>query len=209
MKSFLNALKKEVPFREASAQPTRRKQAPRSTLAAPRPALLRSNSDNNLNVNNRSPLPSPSHSPLRTLSPRRPQQQQMPSPNGTVRTMGKGAPRPPRSPSLGRLGEEARRQTSQRQPSPNRGREAFSGGIDSQGPKRKLYSAVPGKHYVVTQSYQPQAEGEIPLYKNDKVKVLSIGEGGFWEGSARGNLGWFPAECVEENIPNQAQEEKP
>uniref|UniRef100_A0A8C8ISK1 SH3 and multiple ankyrin repeat domains protein 2 n=1 Tax=Oncorhynchus tshawytscha TaxID=74940 RepID=A0A8C8ISK1_ONCTS len=189
-----------VPFREAPAQPARRKQAPRSTLAAPRPTLLRSNSDNNLNVNNRSPLPSPSHSPLRSLSPRRPQQQQMPSPNGTVRTMGKGAPRPPRSPSLGRLGEEARRQTPQRQP---RGREAFSDGIDSQGPKRKLYSAVPGKHYVVTQSYQPQAEGEIPLYKNDKVKVLSIGESGFWEGSARGNLGWFPAECVEENIPNQ------
>uniref|UniRef100_A0A674B0Q0 SH3 and multiple ankyrin repeat domains 2b n=1 Tax=Salmo trutta TaxID=8032 RepID=A0A674B0Q0_SALTR len=192
-----------VPFREAPAQPARRKQAPRSTLAAPRPTLLRSNSDNNLNVNNRSPLPSPSHSPLRSLSPRRPQQQQMPSPNGTVRTMGKGAPRPPRSPSLGRLGEEARRQTPQRQPSPHRGREAFSDGIDSQGPKRKLYSAVPGKHYVVTQSYQPQAEGEIPLYKNDKVKVLSIGESGFWEGSARGNLGWFPAECVEENIPNQ------
>uniref|UniRef100_A0A8C8MEV6 SH3 and multiple ankyrin repeat domains protein 2-like n=1 Tax=Oncorhynchus tshawytscha TaxID=74940 RepID=A0A8C8MEV6_ONCTS len=190
-----------VPFREAPAQPARRKQAPRSTLAAPRPTLLRSNSDNNLNVNNRSPLPSPSHSPLRSLSPRRPQQQQMPSPNGTVRTMGKGAPRPPRSPSLGRLGEEARRQT----PHPHRGREAFSDGIDSQGPKRKLYSAVPGKHYVVTQSYQPQAEGEIPLYKNDKVKVLSIGESGFWEGSARGNLGWFPAECVEENIPNQSQ----
>uniref|UniRef100_A0A4W5P777 SH3 and multiple ankyrin repeat domains 2b n=1 Tax=Hucho hucho TaxID=62062 RepID=A0A4W5P777_9TELE len=187
----------------APAQPSRRKQAPRSTLAAPRPTLLRSNSDNNLNVNNRSPLPSPSHSPLRSLSPRRPQQQQMPSPNGTVRTMGKGAPRPPRSPSLGRLGEEARRQTPQRHP--HRGREAFSDGIDSQGPKRKLYSAVPGKHYVVTQSYQPQAEGEIPLYKNDKVKVLSIGEGGFWEGSARGNLGWFPAVCVEENIPNQSQ----
>ncbi|KAK6317861.1 hypothetical protein J4Q44_G00111520 [Coregonus suidteri] len=108
-----------VPFREAPAQPTRRQQAPRSTLTAPRSMLQRSNSDNNLNVNNRSPLPSPSHSPLRSLSPHRAQQQQMPSPNGTVRTMGKGAPRPPRSrsPSLGRLGEEAHRQTPQRQPS--------------------------------------------------------------------------------------------
>lgn len=28
--------------------------------------------------------------------------------------------------------------------------------------------------------------------------VLSIGEGGFWEGSTRGHIGWFPAECVEE-----------
>ncbi|XP_034144200.1 SH3 and multiple ankyrin repeat domains protein 2b isoform X3 [Esox lucius] len=197
-----------VPFRESPVQPTRRQQAPRSTLAAPRPTLLRSNSDNNLNVNSRSPLPSPSHSPLSNLSPRRPQP--MPSPNGTVRTMGRGAPRPPRSrsPSVGRLGEEARRQTPQRQPSPHRGREAFSGGSDCQGPKRKLYSAVPGKHYVVTHSYQPQAEGEITLYKNDRVKVLSIGEGGFWEGSARGNVGWFPSECVEE-IPNQAQEDRP
>uniref|UniRef100_A0A8C7VYL9 SH3 and multiple ankyrin repeat domains 2b n=1 Tax=Oncorhynchus mykiss TaxID=8022 RepID=A0A8C7VYL9_ONCMY len=194
-----------VPFREAPAQTARRKQAPRSTLAAPRPTLLRSNSDNNLNVNNRSPLPSPSHSPLRSLSPRRPQQQQMPSPNGTVRTMGKGAPRPPRSPSLGRLGEEARRQTPQRQPRSvtNQGLSYILPVFSPQGPTRKLYSAVPGKHYVVTQSYQPQAEGEIPLYKNDKVKVLSVGESGFWEGSARGNLGWFPAECVEENIPNQ------
>ncbi|KAL0968782.1 hypothetical protein UPYG_G00271790 [Umbra pygmaea] len=199
-----------VPFREAPAQPPRRQQVPRSTLAAPRPTLLRSNSDNNLNVSQHSPLPSPCHSPLSSLSPRRPPpQQQMPSPNGTVRTMGKGAPRPPRSrsPSLGRLGEDARRQTPQRQPSPHRGREAFSSGPDGQGAKRKLYTAVAGKHYVVTHSYQPQAEGEITLYKNDRVKVLSIGEGGFWEGSARGTVGWFPAGCVEE-IPNQAQEDR-
>ncbi|CAJ0930497.1 unnamed protein product [Ranitomeya imitator] len=28
--------------------------------------------------------------------------------------------------------------------------------------------------------------------------VLSIGEGGFWEGSVKGRSGWFPADCVEE-----------
>ncbi|KAJ6651530.1 hypothetical protein lerEdw1_020865 [Lerista edwardsae] len=28
--------------------------------------------------------------------------------------------------------------------------------------------------------------------------MLSIGEGGFWEGSVKGRTGWFPAECVEE-----------
>lgn len=28
--------------------------------------------------------------------------------------------------------------------------------------------------------------------------VLSIGEGGFWEGSVKGRTGWFPADCVEE-----------
>lgn len=39
------------------------------------------------------------------------------------------------------------------------------------------------------------------------VPVLSIGEGGFWEGSARGQVGWFPADCVEE-IPAKATEER-
>uniref|UniRef100_A0AAR2JC27 SH3 and multiple ankyrin repeat domains 2b n=1 Tax=Pygocentrus nattereri TaxID=42514 RepID=A0AAR2JC27_PYGNA len=199
-----------VPFREAPAVCSGRGrpqqlQTGRSTLAAPR-VLLRSNSDNNLNVNKlpaaRSPSRSPS--PLRSLSPRRPQQMQN-SPNGTVKTMGRGS-RPPRSrsPSLGRLGEgDTRRHT----PHPRPSRDGFSG-ADTPGSKRKLYSAVPGRHYVVVKSYQPQAEGEIALYKNDRVKVLSIGEGGFWEGSARGNVGWFPAECVEE-IPNKANEDRP
>ncbi|KAL6480820.1 hypothetical protein MHYP_G00118530 [Metynnis hypsauchen] len=121
MKSILSALKKEVPFREAPAVCSGRGrpqqlQTGRSTLAAPR-VLLRSNSDNNLNVNKlpeaRSPSRSPS--PLRSLSPRRPQQMQN-SPNGTVKTMGRGS-RPPRSrsPSLGRLGEgDTRRHTPQR-----------------------------------------------------------------------------------------------
>ncbi|EPY88598.1 hypothetical protein CB1_000164006, partial [Camelus ferus] len=66
------------------------------------------------------------------------------------------------------------------------------------GPRRKLYSAVPGRLFVVVKPYQPQVDGEIPLHRGDRVKVLSIGEGGFWEGSARGHIGWFPAECVEE-----------
>ncbi|KAI2648450.1 SH3 and multiple ankyrin repeat domains protein 2 [Labeo rohita] len=90
---------------------------------------------------------------------------------------------------------------------PRANRDAYSG-MDTPGSKRKLYSAVPGRHYVVVKSYQPQGEGEIALYKNDRVKVLSIGEGGFWEGSARGNVGWFPAECVEE-IPSKPNEDRP
>ncbi|KAL6480821.1 hypothetical protein MHYP_G00118540 [Metynnis hypsauchen] len=99
------------------------------------------------------------------------------------------------------------KQKSHRGQVPRPSRDGFSG-ADTPGSKRKLYSAVPGRHYVVVKSYQPQAEGEIALYKNDRVKVLSIGEGGFWEGSARGNVGWFPAECVEE-IPNKANEDRP
>lgn len=113
--------------------------------------------------------------------------------------MGRGARS--RSPSLSRLGEEARRAApSQRQPSPSSHGEAV-------GTRRKLYSAVPGRHFVVVRSYTVQAEGEINLYKGDRVKVLSIGEGGYWEGSARGQVGWFPADCVEE-IPAKATEER-
>lgn len=30
------------------------------------------------------------------------------------------------------------------------------------------------------------------------LSVLSIGEGGFWEGTVKGRTGWFPADYVEE-----------
>lgn len=57
--------------------------------------------------------------------------------------------------------------------SPCANRDAYSG-MDTPGSKRKLYSAVPGRHYVVVKSYQPQADGEIALYKNDRVKGKCI-----------------------------------
>uniref|UniRef100_A0A665TG34 SH3 and multiple ankyrin repeat domains protein 3 n=1 Tax=Echeneis naucrates TaxID=173247 RepID=A0A665TG34_ECHNA len=64
--------------------------------------------------------------------------------------------------------------------------------------KRRLYSAVPGRTFIATRSHVPQGPGEIQLHRGERVKVLSIGEGGFWEGSVKGRTGWFPAECVEE-----------
>ncbi|CAJ1054292.1 SH3 and multiple ankyrin repeat domains protein 3 [Xyrichtys novacula] len=64
--------------------------------------------------------------------------------------------------------------------------------------KRRLYSAVPGRTFIATRSHVPQGTGEIQLHRGERVKVLSIGEGGFWEGSVKGRTGWFPAECVEE-----------
>ncbi|KAM7405637.1 hypothetical protein PAMP_000071 [Pampus punctatissimus] len=250
MKSIINALKKEVPFREAPAYTKRRRgpssgngsgngQSPSSSLSAPR-VLLRSNSDNNLTVSQyqqqhtssgnwvphlqqhqhaqphptRAPqqgLSQPGSSALhRSLSPQLLQQMPSGSPNGNVvvRTMGRGARS--RSPSLSRLGEEARRAApSQRQPSPNNLCVSVSPGSHGEvvGTRRKLYSAVPGRHFVVVRPYTAQAEGEINLYKSDRVKVLSIGEGGFWEGSAHGQVGWFPADCVEE-IPAKATEER-
>uniref|UniRef100_A0A3Q3DIM3 SH3 and multiple ankyrin repeat domains 2 n=1 Tax=Hippocampus comes TaxID=109280 RepID=A0A3Q3DIM3_HIPCM len=209
-----------VPFREAPAY-SKRRQGPSSgtnsgnsqsvtSLSAPR-VLLRSNSDNNLTV---SQAPQQGHSQPgssalhRSLSPQLLQQMPSGSPNGNVvvRTMGRGSRS--RSPSLSRLGEEARRAVpSQRQPSNSA---SFfvspSSHGEALGTRRKLYSAVPGRHFVVVRPYTPQAEGEINLYKNDRVKVLSIGEGGYWEGSARGKVGWFPADCVEEILAKATEE---
>ncbi|XP_016091066.1 SH3 and multiple ankyrin repeat domains protein 1-like [Sinocyclocheilus grahami] len=100
-----------------------------------------------------------------------------------------------RSPSRGREGGE----TEERQQK-QRGRQ---GG----GQKKRLYSAVPGRVFVATRSHSAHGEREISLSKGDKVKVLSVGEGGFWEGTAKGRTGWFPADCVEEVQPqNQEQQ---
>lgn len=30
------------------------------------------------------------------------------------------------------------------------------------------------------------------------VSVLSVGEGGYWEGTVKGRTGWFPSDCVQE-----------
>ncbi|XP_041417883.1 SH3 and multiple ankyrin repeat domains protein 2-like isoform X9 [Xenopus laevis] len=186
-----------VPFREAPSYSHRRR-GPQNTLAAPR-VLLRSNSDNNLNVNNLPEWSASSASLHRSLSPQLLQQMQN-NPNGTVKTIGSYAQVPrSRSPSLNRLGEDAKRQ-QHRHISPGANKEPAPA-LDYQGPKRKLYSALPGRQFIVVKSYQPQGEGEIPLHKGDRIRVLSIGEGGFWEGNARGHVGWFPAECVEEIQP--------
>ncbi|XP_061617276.1 SH3 and multiple ankyrin repeat domains protein 3 isoform X1 [Phyllopteryx taeniolatus] len=64
--------------------------------------------------------------------------------------------------------------------------------------KKRLYSAVPGRTFIATRSHVPQGSGEIQLHRGERVKVLSIGEGGFWEGNVKGRTGWFPADCVEE-----------
>ncbi|XP_015424212.1 PREDICTED: SH3 and multiple ankyrin repeat domains protein 3 [Myotis davidii] len=52
--------------------------------------------------------------------------------------------------------------------------------------------------FIAVKAHSPQGEGEIPLHRGEAVKVLSIGEGGFWEGTVKGRTGWFPADCVEE-----------
>ncbi|KAG8125918.1 hypothetical protein E2320_021055 [Naja naja] len=168
MNAFLSFI--AVPFREAPTYSNRRRK-PHSTLATPR-LLLRSNSDNNLNINlpdwSASPLPS-SH---RSLSPHLFQQMQN-NPNGTVKTVGSyTSSSRSRSPSLNRLGEDAKRQ-QQRHISANYNPSAnkdIISALDYQGHKRKLYSAVPGRLFIVVKPYQPQGEGEIHLHKGDRVK---------------------------------------
>ncbi|XP_078405605.1 SH3 and multiple ankyrin repeat domains protein 2b isoform X2 [Cetorhinus maximus] len=192
-----------VPFREAPTYSNRRR-GPQNTLSAPR-VLLRSNSDNNLNIND---IPdwtgNKSATSHRSLSPQL--LQQMPNnPNGTIKSGSGTHGSRSRSPSLNRIGEEVQR-PQHRQISPAVIKETVFG-LENQGSKRKLYSAVPGRQFIVLRSYQPQGDGEIPLNKGDRVKVLSIGEGGFWEGSARGRVGWFPAECVEEIPANETRPE--
>ncbi|XP_069758383.1 SH3 and multiple ankyrin repeat domains protein 2b isoform X3 [Narcine bancroftii] len=192
-----------VPFREAPTYSNRRR-GPQSTLSAPR-VLLRSNSDNNLNVNDIPEWPSnQTTAPHRSLSPQLLQQMQN-NPNGTIKSGSGTHGSRSRSPSLNRIGEEVQR-SQHRQISPAAIKEVAPG-LEGQISKRKLYSAVPGRQFIVLRSYQPQGDGEIALHKGDRVKVLSIGEGGFWEGSARGRVGWFPAECVEEIPANEARPE--
>uniref|UniRef100_A0A3Q1GXJ0 SH3 and multiple ankyrin repeat domains 1 n=1 Tax=Acanthochromis polyacanthus TaxID=80966 RepID=A0A3Q1GXJ0_9TELE len=63
---------------------------------------------------------------------------------------------------------------------------------------KRMYSAVPGRVYVATRAHSASGDRELSLSKGDKVKVLSVGEGGYWEGTVKGRTGWFPSECVQE-----------
>lgn len=59
----------------------------------------------------------------------------------------------------------------QRDPSPpHHAPQALAG---SRGPKRKLYSAVPGRTFIVVKPYTPQGEGEIQLNRGERVKGKS------------------------------------
>uniref|UniRef100_A0A8C9S469 SH3 and multiple ankyrin repeat domains 1 n=1 Tax=Scleropages formosus TaxID=113540 RepID=A0A8C9S469_SCLFO len=75
------------------------------------------------------------------------------------------------------------------------------------GQRRRLYSAVPGRVFVAMRSHAAQGSREISINKGDKVKVLSVGEGGYWEGTVRGRTGWFPADCVQE-VAVQSQDNR-
>ncbi|XP_061085242.1 SH3 and multiple ankyrin repeat domains protein 3-like [Conger conger] len=198
-----------VPFRETPSYTNRRRGAPGGgTLSSPR-SLLRSASDNNLAP---SPSPSPSPSAVPSASPV-PSLRSLPplgAPGDSLQSTGSSRGSHSRSPSLHRVPEESERlslrrhgrgrlspSALQRDPSPPP-QTPPAAPAGPRGPKRKLYSAVPGRTFIVVKPYAPQGDGEIQLNRGERVKVLSIGEGGFWEGSVKGRTGWFPADCVEE-----------
>uniref|UniRef100_A0A8D0CMD0 SH3 and multiple ankyrin repeat domains 3 n=1 Tax=Scleropages formosus TaxID=113540 RepID=A0A8D0CMD0_SCLFO len=174
-----------VPFRETPSYTNRRRLVV-SGLPTPH-SLPRSASDNNLLADGRGPYsPAPS---LRSLPP-------ADVADSSLQSTASSRSSHSRSPSLHRVQEEVDRLVP-REPSPPPPPQpaAVTG---PRGPKRKLYSAVPGRTFIVVKPYTPQGEGEIQLNRGERVKVLSIGEGGFWEGTVKGRTGWFPAECVEE-----------
>ncbi|XP_062993779.1 SH3 and multiple ankyrin repeat domains protein 1 [Elgaria multicarinata webbii] len=189
-----------VPFQETPQYASRRRDGAQS-LAVPH-TLLRANSDTSMNLPDWM-LYAPPSTPSATVAV---QGQKITT--GTLRSS--SSPRGARSRSLsrGRHTEEAKKQRG-RPSSSGYQKEAAGGGstLSSRGVKRKLYSAVPGRTFMAVKPYQAQAEGELPISKGEKIKVLSVGEGGFWEGQVKGRVGWFPSDCVEE-VPNKSQEGK-
>ncbi|XP_025926952.1 SH3 and multiple ankyrin repeat domains protein 3 [Apteryx rowi] len=193
-----------VPFRETPSYTKRRRILGAGGLSSPR-MLQRSASDNNLKAESRasySPVPS-----LRSLPPQLLVQMQeaavgVGAGDGSLASVRSAHSR---SPSLQRVQEEEADLPTLRRSSRSKARSVVILSTDILFSLnrlfhrlRKLYSAVPGRKFIVVKSYAPQGEGEIQLNRGEAVKVLSIGEGGFWEGTVKGRTGWFPAECVEE-----------
>ncbi|XP_057617039.1 SH3 and multiple ankyrin repeat domains protein 1 isoform X4 [Chionomys nivalis] len=210
-----------VPFQESPKYAARRRGPPGAGLTVP-PALLRANSDTSMALPDwmvfSAPGASSSGTPGPTSGPQGQSQPSAPSTklsSGTLRSASSPRGARARSPSRGRHPEDTKRQPRGRPSSSGTPREGPAGGtggsggpggsLGSRGRRRKLYSAVPGRSFMAVKSYQAQGEGEISLSKGEKIKVLSIGEGGFWEGQVKGRVGWFPSDCLEE-VANRSQE---
>ncbi|XP_075770996.1 SH3 and multiple ankyrin repeat domains protein 1 isoform X3 [Pelodiscus sinensis] len=198
-----------VPFQESPQYAARRRDGGRS-LALPH-LLLRANSDTSMNVPDWLLYGSPAAPPPTTVAVQAPK-----ITTGTLRSASSPRGARTRSPSRGRHPEDGKRQQRGRPSSSGFPKEGGAGAgagpgaggtLGSRGMKRKLYSAVPGRTFMAMKPYQAQAEGELSLSKGEKIKVLSVGEGGFWEGQVKGRVGWFPSDCVEE-VPTRTQEGK-
>uniref|UniRef100_A0A2K6M6D1 SH3 and multiple ankyrin repeat domains 3 n=1 Tax=Rhinopithecus bieti TaxID=61621 RepID=A0A2K6M6D1_RHIBE len=167
-----------VPFRETPSYAKRRRLAGPSGLASPRP-LQRSASDINLKG----------------------EAQPAASPGPSLRSL-------PHQLLLQRLQEEKDRDRDADQesnisgPLAGRGSQTIRtpdpGGGGGAAPSRSpapggfagAQSPVSSPLPLGCPDHRPASASELPL--------LSIGEGGFWEGTVKGRTGWFPADCVEE-----------
>ncbi|KAG5854662.1 hypothetical protein ANANG_G00040180 [Anguilla anguilla] len=178
-----------VPFIESPKYAPQRRESARVLAlphAHPHP-LLRANSDNTMNMPDWMAVPNTSGPNIVSVQGHKP--------SGSIRSS--SSPRGPRTRSPSR-GRGAEREDKSRQARGRQGVASTGSGGPSGGQRRRLYSAVPGRVFVATRSHSAQGEREISLNKGDRVKVLSVGEGGFWEGTVRGRTGWFPSDCVEE-----------
>uniref|UniRef100_A0A8C6Y631 SH3 and multiple ankyrin repeat domains 1 n=1 Tax=Naja naja TaxID=35670 RepID=A0A8C6Y631_NAJNA len=191
---FTKLLKKltTVPFQETPQYASRRRDGPQN-LTVPH-TLLRANSDTSMNLPDWMLYAQPSIPPATVAV----QGQKITT--GTLRSSSSPRGARSRSPSRGRHTDEAKKQRVNSDVANGRNKGNLSRGV-----KRKLYSAVPGRTFMAVKPYQAQGEGELSISKGEKIKVLSVGEGGFWEGQVKGRVGWFPSDCVEE-VPNKSQE---
>uniref|UniRef100_A0A8C1Y3X8 SH3 and multiple ankyrin repeat domains 3b n=1 Tax=Cyprinus carpio TaxID=7962 RepID=A0A8C1Y3X8_CYPCA len=139
-----------MPFRETPSYSSRR----RAVCVSPRRSLMRSASDNALDESLPAPSPAPS---LRSLPPLEPDDtnpsQRSPQ---AAHTHTRSLRRHTRS-----GGHLSPGSPVQREPSPP---------AVSRGPKRRLYSAVPGRTFIAISSHSPQGEGEITLNRGERVK---------------------------------------
>ncbi|XP_077594355.1 SH3 and multiple ankyrin repeat domains protein 1-like [Stigmatopora nigra] len=189
-----------VPFLESPKYVPKRKE---SIHTLPLPSLhshplLRANSDNTMT--NSDPVVLPNKA---ATSPKPSSQGQRRS---SVGYRSSSSPRNrTRSPSRGRGGQS---DTEERHRQP-RGRQGTTPSGGGGGQVKRMYSAVPGRVYVATRAHAANGERQLSLNKGDKVKVLSVGEGGYWEGTVKGRSGWFPADCVEEVAASVNKENRP
>lgn len=179
-----------VPFSEASSFSRQRLLQKNRSLSVSR-LLLRSNSDNSLPAR----AVSPEQRAALSLSP----QKTLRDPSTRVKML---------TGRSGRTVSSSRSLSVSLEDEHSTQLKCANGRACVQSGRRKMYSAVPGRRFVAVRSYLPQAGGEISLHKNERVRVLSVGEGGFWEGNCRGQVGWFPARCLEE-IPVKPDKERP
>uniref|UniRef100_A0A672H7Q7 SH3 and multiple ankyrin repeat domains 1 n=1 Tax=Salarias fasciatus TaxID=181472 RepID=A0A672H7Q7_SALFA len=181
-----------VPFLESPKFVPKRKE---SSHTLPLPALhshplLRANSDNIMTQSDPLVLPNKA-----ATNPHPGQGQR----RASIGVRSSSSPRTrTRSPSRGRGGQSDTEERHRRSCPPSFSLRSATSAGGAGGQMKRMYSAVPGRVYVATRAHSASGDRELSLSKGDKVKVLSVGEGGYWEGTVKGRTGWFPSDCVQE-----------